>query len=131
MVSGPRSAFDKALPVLLKLWTLLSGFRGKPPADVDAPARAAVRFGNQFLARAEVLEFEVNPGDRAAQGRWSRGWSTRWPLCKPAGLHHRPNPCGGESGCSFKEHVCARKGHVKRAPLARSGKAPTNASRRW
>jgi acyl-CoA synthetase (NDP forming) len=45
----------------LKLWTLLQGFRGKPAADVEALARAAVRFGDMFLASAEVREFEINP----------------------------------------------------------------------
>lgn len=45
----------------LKLWTLLQGFRGKPAADVDALAEAAVRFGDMFLASAEIQEFEVNP----------------------------------------------------------------------
>lgn len=45
----------------LKLWTLLQGFRGKPAADVDALARAAVRFGDQFLACKEIAEIEVNP----------------------------------------------------------------------
>jgi acyl-CoA synthetase (NDP forming) len=45
----------------LKLWTLLQGFRGKPAADVDALARAAVKFGDLFLASPEVQEFEINP----------------------------------------------------------------------
>jgi hypothetical protein len=45
----------------LKLWTLLQGFRGKQAADVEALARAAVRFGDMFLASAQVREFEVNP----------------------------------------------------------------------
>ena len=45
----------------LKLWTLLQGFRGKPAADVEALASAAVRFGDLFLASAEVREFEINP----------------------------------------------------------------------
>jgi succinyl-CoA synthetase beta subunit len=45
----------------LKLWTLLQGFRGKPAADVEARASAAVRFGDMFLASAQVREFEVNP----------------------------------------------------------------------
>ena len=44
-----------------KLWTLLKGFRGKPAADVDALARAAVRFGDMFVAATDVLEFEINP----------------------------------------------------------------------
>jgi acyl-CoA synthetase (NDP forming) len=45
----------------LKLWTLLQGFRGKPPADVDALAQAAVRFGDMFLAARDAQEFEINP----------------------------------------------------------------------
>lgn len=45
----------------LKLWTLLKGFRGKPPADVDALVAAAVRFGDLFVASTELLEFELNP----------------------------------------------------------------------
>ncbi|QDL38633.1 acetate--CoA ligase family protein [Rhodoferax sediminis] len=45
----------------LKLWTLLEGFRGKPAADVEALARAAVRFGDLFVASTEVQEFEINP----------------------------------------------------------------------
>ena len=53
----------------LKLWTLLSGFRGKPAADVNALAIAAVRFGDQFLASPDVLEFEINPVIVRAQGK--------------------------------------------------------------
>ncbi len=45
----------------LKLWTLLQGFRGKRPADTDALLRAAVQFGDQFLASPDVVEFEINP----------------------------------------------------------------------
>jgi acetate---CoA ligase (ADP-forming) len=45
----------------LKLWVLLQGYRGKPAADVDALARAAVCFGDGFLACPDVLEFEINP----------------------------------------------------------------------
>jgi acyl-CoA synthetase (NDP forming) len=45
----------------LKLWTLLQGYRGKPSADIDALARAAVRFGDMFLATPDVSEFEINP----------------------------------------------------------------------
>ena len=40
---------------------LESGFRGKPAADVDALAQAAVRFGDMFLATPDVREFEMNP----------------------------------------------------------------------
>jgi acyl-CoA synthetase (NDP forming) len=45
----------------LKLWTLLQGFRGKPAADVDALARAVVRFGDLVMASPDVQEFEINP----------------------------------------------------------------------
>jgi acyl-CoA synthetase (NDP forming) len=45
----------------LKLWTLLQGYRGQPRADIEALARAAVRFGDLFLATPEVTEFEINP----------------------------------------------------------------------
>ena len=54
---------DQVLTALrkLKLWTLLQGFRGRPMADVQALASAAVGFGNMFLAAPEVSEFEINP----------------------------------------------------------------------
>lgn len=45
----------------LKLWTVLQGYRGKPPADVEALVEAAVRFGDAFLASPAVVEFEINP----------------------------------------------------------------------
>jgi acyl-CoA synthetase (NDP forming) len=53
----------------LKLWTLLRGFRGKPAADVDAFARAAVRFGDMFLATPDLSEFEINPVIVRPQGQ--------------------------------------------------------------
>jgi acyl-CoA synthetase (NDP forming) len=45
----------------LKLWTLLQGFRGKPPADIDALVDAAVWLGDVLLACPEIEEFELNP----------------------------------------------------------------------
>jgi acetate---CoA ligase (ADP-forming) len=66
-----RDVFYLALPVTeaqvlealrrLKLWTLLTGFRGQPRADIEALARAAVRLGDLFLAATGLLEFEINP----------------------------------------------------------------------
>jgi succinyl-CoA synthetase beta subunit len=56
----------------LKLWTLLQGFRGKPAADVEALARAAVRFGDQFLACRELQEIEINPVIVQAAGQGLR-----------------------------------------------------------
>ena len=52
----------------LKLWVLLQGFRGKPAADVEALAHAAMRFGDQFLACPEIQEFEINPVIVKARG---------------------------------------------------------------
>jgi acyl-CoA synthetase (NDP forming) len=45
----------------LKLSKLLKGFRGQPPADVDALASAAARLGDLFLATPDLIEFEINP----------------------------------------------------------------------
>ena len=53
----------------LKLYTLLQGFRGKPAADIEALAEAAVRFGDMFMACPDALEFEINPVIVKAKGR--------------------------------------------------------------
>lgn len=53
----------------LKLWVLLQGFRGKPAADIEGLARAAVRFGDQFLASPDIQEFEINPVIVLERGR--------------------------------------------------------------
>jgi acyl-CoA synthetase (NDP forming) len=45
----------------LKLWTLLSGFRGKPEADIGALAKAAVALSRRFAATPDCLEIEINP----------------------------------------------------------------------
>src|SRR5690606_8240947 len=46
----------------LKLNQLLSGFRGKPPADVPALVQAAVNLGNHFIADgSDIAEIEINP----------------------------------------------------------------------
>jgi acyl-CoA synthetase (NDP forming) len=46
----------------LRLATVLRGFRGKPPADVDALVAAAVRFGDAFIATTPAAaEIEINP----------------------------------------------------------------------
>lgn len=46
----------------LRLWTLLNGFRGRPPANVDALVEAAVLFGARFLrAEPAMAEMEINP----------------------------------------------------------------------
>lgn len=77
-----RDVTNLALPVTrdqviaalgkLKLWTLLQGFRGKPPADIDALADAAVRFGDMFLATPDAQEYEINPVMVGAKGKGIR-----------------------------------------------------------
>ena len=50
----------------LKLWTLLQGFRGKPAADVEALARAVVRFGDIFWPPRTCRSSRSNPVTRVA-----------------------------------------------------------------
>lgn len=45
----------------LKAARLLQGFRGAPPVDVDAVARAVAAIGTLMLARPEIAEIDVNP----------------------------------------------------------------------
>jgi acyl-CoA synthetase (NDP forming) len=45
----------------LRLATALAGFRGRPVADEKALVRAAVSFGDAFVATAQASEIEINP----------------------------------------------------------------------
>ncbi len=55
--SAVRAALSRT-----RLGTLLAGFRGAPPADVDALVGAAVRLGELFLATTPApAEIEINP----------------------------------------------------------------------
>ncbi len=45
----------------LRLWPLLDGYRGRPPADVMAVAGMAVRIGAMMAADATLEEIELNP----------------------------------------------------------------------
>ena len=54
----------------LKLGAVLKGFRGKPPADINALVKAIIAFGEQFVATMPaLLEFEINPLLVLPQGR--------------------------------------------------------------
>jgi acyl-CoA synthetase (NDP forming) len=70
---------DEALSLVheLKTWTLLDGFRGRPPCDVDALTDAIVAFSQMAATLGDrLLEAEINPlfvlprgqGVRAADG---------------------------------------------------------------
>lgn len=56
----------------LKLWTLLTGFRGKPRADIDALVASTVGLGDLFLASPDIHEFELNPVIVNREGRGLR-----------------------------------------------------------
>jgi acyl-CoA synthetase (NDP forming) len=63
---------DQAEALLRRLrgWPLLSGFRGAPPADVDAAARAVASVSRVIASLAdEHFEFEINPLIVAEEGR--------------------------------------------------------------
>ncbi len=63
-----HSAVREALS-RLKVSKVLDGFRGSPPADVDALVQAAVSFGDAFVASGPQLgEFEINPLIVGARG---------------------------------------------------------------
>jgi acyl-CoA synthetase (NDP forming) len=77
----PEGGLDReealAMAHALKTWPLLDGFRGRPPADVEALADAVVAFSHMAAQLGERLaEAEINPlfvlprgqGVRAADG---------------------------------------------------------------
>ncbi len=45
----------------LRLWPLLDGYRGRPPADVAALARVALTLGHAMMDDACLEEIEINP----------------------------------------------------------------------
>ena len=45
----------------LKTAKLLTGFRGKPPADIDAVTRTAALIGRLMMTRPDITEIDINP----------------------------------------------------------------------
>jgi acetyltransferase len=45
----------------LRLWPLLSGYRGRPPADVDRLVETIVRVSYVIMDHPEIAELDVNP----------------------------------------------------------------------
>ena len=57
----------------MKSAPLLRGFRGRPPCDIDALARAIVAFSDMSLRLGErLIEAEINPLFVLPQGRGVR-----------------------------------------------------------
>jgi len=54
---------------LLRGASLLGGFRGLPPVDVNAVARAAVAIGALMRQRPEISEIDINPLFAHPQGQ--------------------------------------------------------------
>ncbi len=63
----PAAAY--AMVRRLRAWPLLAGFRGAPPADVEAAVDALVRMSRAVVAAPRLVELEVNPLIVAAVGR--------------------------------------------------------------
>lgn len=64
----PRKAIIARLK-RLKAAKLLAGFRGAPPADLDAVAEVVATVGQLMLAHPEITEIDINPLVAYSQGR--------------------------------------------------------------
>lgn len=45
----------------LRCWPLLSGYRGRPPADVEQLAEIIVKFSNLIVEQPQIVEADINP----------------------------------------------------------------------
>lgn len=55
----------------LKVWPLLQGYRGRPPADLDALIAALVRLSYLAADFPEIRELDINPLLVLPQGLWA------------------------------------------------------------
>jgi acetyltransferase len=44
-----------------RVWQLLQGYRGKPPANIEAIVEVLIRLGQLAADQAEIREFDINP----------------------------------------------------------------------
>jgi acetyltransferase len=44
-----------------RVWQLLQGYRGKPPANIEAIVEVLIRFGQLAADQAEIRELDINP----------------------------------------------------------------------
>lgn len=56
-----NDALARAQMARTRIWRLLQGFRGRPPADIDAVAEALIRVGQIATDHAEIAELDINP----------------------------------------------------------------------
>ena len=73
----------------LRLWPLLTGYRGRPPVDVDRLVELLVRFSYLVTDFPELVEIDVNPlwvGPSGALGSMPGWWSIRRDRPAPPGV---------------------------------------------
>ena len=51
-----------------RVWRLLQGYRGQPPAAIDAIAAVLVRLGDLIVEHPQIAELDINPLLADAQG---------------------------------------------------------------
>ena len=61
-------ALAKKLMTRTRVYRLLEGYRGRPPADLDAVALAIVRVAQLVVDHAEIAEIDINPLLASAAG---------------------------------------------------------------
>lgn len=59
----PPVSRNSALRMLrsLRCWPLLSGYRGRPPADVEQLAETIVKFSTLIIEQPQIIEADINP----------------------------------------------------------------------
>src|ERR1700757_4001408 len=56
-----NSLLARRLMARTRVWQLLQGYRGKPPADIDALVEVLIRLGQLAADHPEVCELDINP----------------------------------------------------------------------
>jgi len=56
-----NDALARALMARTRVWKLMQGVRGLPPADISATARTLVRVSQMIVDHAEIRELDINP----------------------------------------------------------------------
>ncbi|HTX55709.1 MAG TPA: acetate--CoA ligase family protein [Candidatus Acidoferrales bacterium] len=63
-----NAALARRLIARTRVARLLAGYRGQPPADLDAIAEVLVRLGDLIVAHPQIAELDINPLLADAQG---------------------------------------------------------------